>query len=62
MNAVALTEEERELADELCRRLAQKHAFGKRVTIELVVEDVRVIEVFCHFRIPRGREEPQTAS
>jgi hypothetical protein len=54
---ITLDEAERRLADELCERLARRHAFGKRATVELRVEELRVVEVFCHLRIARGRDE-----
>lgn len=60
--SVALTEEERELADGLCRSLAEKHAFGRRATLELRVDDLRVEEVFVHLRIPRGGEHGDAAA
>lgn len=51
---VGLSDEERELADELCRRLAEKHAFGRRARVELIVEDLATVEVYVHIRVARG--------
>lgn len=63
---IGLSDEERALADELCRLLAAKHAFGRRATLELRVEDLRVVEAFAHIRIARGggdaNAEPASAT
>jgi hypothetical protein len=59
---VGLSEEERVLADRLCESLAEKHGFGRRATVELNVEDLRVVEAFIKMRIPRGHPDEPDAT